>query len=68
MTNIFKNPPKRNEIEAMTIIINIQMMQNKIYGSSFEHSFFEVNTIDELRTLQSDLLIQYNKTVKPCEE
>ena len=54
--------PIRNEIESMTIICNIQMMQDKIYGSHIEHFWFNGNTIDELRNLQDELIKEYNKS------
>jgi hypothetical protein len=53
---------KRNEIEAMGIICNIQMMQNKIYGYQFEYDKFNGNSLEELRELQNNLINEYNKT------
>jgi hypothetical protein len=53
---------KRNEIEAMAIICNIQMMQTKIYGKQFEYKEFSSNSIYELRELQNNLITEYNKT------
>ena len=55
---------QRNEIEAMNIIINIQTMQEKVYGEKFEYKQFNGNTIEELRKLQNDMIIEYNKTFK----
>lgn len=52
----------RNEIEAMTIICNIQMMQDKIHGKHFEYNQFNGNSIDELRDLQDRMIIEYNGT------
>ena len=53
----------RNEIEAMTIICNIQMMQEKVYGSKFEYYQFNGNTIDELRNLQDAMIKEYNTSL-----
>lgn len=53
----------RNEIEAMTIICNIQMMQEKVYGSKFEYYQFNGNTIDELRDLQDSIIKEYNASL-----
>lgn len=55
---------KRNEIEAMVIIVNIQMMQSKVYGKQFEYENFKGNSIDELRNLQDIMVIEYNNTFK----
>jgi len=52
------------EIEAMTIICNIQAMQNKIYGESFQYDQFNGNTLDELRNLQDSLIPLYNNSLK----
>jgi hypothetical protein len=52
----------RDEIEAMTIICNIQMMQEKIHGKSFYHWQFNGNTIEELRNLQDEMIKEYNAT------
>ena len=52
---------KRNEIEAMYIICNIQQMQKCIYSKSFAYDDFKGNTIDELRDLQNNLITDYNK-------
>lgn len=52
----------RNEFEAMTIICNIQMMQDKVYGSRFEYDQFNGNTIEELRELQEKMIKEYNAT------
>lgn len=54
---------KRNEIEAMSIICNIQAMQQTIHGEYFEHASFAGNTVDELRELQSSLIPLYNKAL-----
>jgi hypothetical protein len=53
---------KRNEIEAMDIIINIQCMQDCIYGKRFTYYQFNGNSVEELRKLQDSLIIEYNKT------
>ncbi len=50
------------QIEAQTIIINIQMMQDKVHGKHFEYSDFSGNTIDELRELQEQMIKEYNAT------
>lgn len=55
---------QRNEIEAMTVIINIQMMQDKVYGKRFEYDDFKGNSIEELRELQDKMIIEYNNTFK----
>lgn len=51
------------EVEAMTIIINIQAMQEKIQGKRFEYEQFNGNTLEELRELQEWLIPEYNKAV-----
>lgn len=53
---------RRDEIEAMTIICNIQMMQEKVHGKSFYHWQFNGNTIEELRDLQENMIKEYNAT------
>lgn len=53
----------QENIEAMTIIINIQTMQDKIYGKRFEYDDFNANTVEELRNLQSQLISEWNKAV-----
>lgn len=55
---------KRNEIEAMQLIVNIQMMQDKVHGSHFEYSQFNDNTIEDLRHLQDEMIKEYNATFK----
>ena len=55
---------KRNELEAMTIICNIQQMQKVCYGQSFDYNQFNGNSIDELRDLQNSLIPLYNKAIK----
>lgn len=57
---------ERNETEAMNIIINIQTMQDALYGKHFEHADFNGNTIDELREIQDELIVLYNKHIKPA--
>lgn len=49
--------------EKMQVICNIQLMQEKVYGKSFEYEKFNGNTIDELRQLQEDLIKEYNKSI-----
>ncbi len=56
------NKQNRNEIEAMTIICNIQMMQDKVYGKKFEYKQFNGNSIDELYKLQDAMIKEYNAT------
>ena len=51
---------ERNEIEAMTIICNIQMMQDKVYGERFDYDRFKGNSIEELRELQDQMIKEYN--------
>ena len=55
---------QRNEIEAMNIICNIQAMQQIVYGKQFEYEKFKGNTIEELRKLQEQMIIEYNQTFK----
>lgn len=55
---------QRNEIEAMSIICNIQAMQKTIHGQHFEHASFNANTVDELRDLQSSLIPEYNAALE----
>mgnify|MGYP003502686452 CR=1 FL=1 len=55
---------QRNEIEAMDIIINIQMMQDKVSGEHFQYDQFSGNTIEELRNLQEIMIKQYNESFK----
>jgi hypothetical protein len=54
----------RNEPEAMVIICNIQMMQDKIHGEHFEYFRFNGNTVEELRELQYSLIPEYNNALK----
>lgn len=54
----------RNEVEAMTIICNIQMMQDKVHGEHFEYWRFNGNTIEELRNLQDEMIKEYNASFK----
>lgn len=61
--NTFKTIAIRDEIQAMTIICNIQAMQNVIYGKSFEYADFSANTIAELYNLQNSLIEEYNNAV-----
>lgn len=55
---------KRNEIEAMTVICNIQMMQDKVHGKHFEYDQFNGNSIEELRDMQDRMIVEYNNTFK----
>ena len=52
------------EIEAMQIIINIQTIQEKTLGSSFDYDSFNGNSIEELRNLQEIALKDWNNTFK----
>ena len=54
----------RNEILAMTIICNIQAMQQKVYGKQFEYKQFNGNSIAELEDLQGRMIVEYNATFK----
>ena len=54
----------RNEILAMTIICNIQVMQTKVYGKQFEYKQFNGNSIAELEDLQERMIVEYNATFK----
>jgi hypothetical protein len=47
----------------MSIIINIQIMQEVVYGKRFEYSDFNGNSVDELRNLQSSLIPEYNSKI-----
>lgn len=58
-----KNTIQRNEIEAMTIICNIQMMQDVAYGQRFEYNQFSANSVEELRKLQESLIPVYNAAI-----
>ena len=52
------------EVEAMTVICNIQAMQTRLYGKCFDYDQFNGNTFEELRNLQDTLIPEYNKAVK----
>ena len=52
---------QRNEIEAMDIICNIQAMQKAIWGDAARYDQYKNNTVDELRSIQSELLKAYNE-------
>jgi hypothetical protein len=52
----------QQEIEAMNVICNIQMMQQKVYGESFAYDQFNDNTLEELRTLQDKMIVEYNNS------
>lgn len=64
LSNTTKIIPIRNEVAAMTVICNIQAMQNKVYGKCFDYSDFASNTLDELYNLQDQLITEYNDTFK----
>lgn len=55
---------KRNEIEAMQVICNIQMMQEKIDGTKLPYAYFSTFTCDELFTMQNNLIPFYNNSLK----
>lgn len=48
----------------MNIIVNIQMMQDKVYGKKFEYNQFKNNTIEELYKLQDEMIKEYNNSLK----
>ena len=52
----------RNEIEAMGLIVNTQAMQEKVNGKRWEYKQFKNYDIEQLRTLQDSMIIEYNKT------
>lgn len=54
---------KRNEIEAMTIICNIQQMQKVSYGTNYDYNQFKGKSIEELRELQESLIPVYNTAI-----
>lgn len=54
----------RNEVEAMTIICNIQAMQAIIDGQPFPYENFNDYDIDKLRTMQDELIPAYNIAIK----
>lgn len=62
-----KRTPQQ-EIEAMSIICNIQMMQDRVHGKRFEYKQFAGNTIEELRTLQDTMIKEYNNTFKTSDK
>ena len=52
----------RNEIEAMGLIVNIQTMQEKVNGKRWEYKQFKNYDIEQLRTLQDNMIVEWNKT------
>lgn len=52
----------QEEIQAMNVIINIQMMQEKVYGKKFEYKQFNSNSLDELYELQEKMISEYNNS------
>lgn len=52
----------QEEIQAMNVIVNIQMMQQKVYGKAFEYDQFNGNNLDELYALQDQMIVEYNNT------
>ena len=53
---------KQQEIEAMTIICNIQMMQTKIKGTQDAYKDFNNFSIEDLREFQDSCITKYNAT------
>ena len=50
--------------EKMAVIINIQMLLEKIGDpDSFCFDVLEILSIEGLRAMQADLIIEYNKTI-----
>ena len=62
MKNNFNKMSFDQQNEAMTIICNIRMMQEKTFGEAFPFKSFQSNTIEELRNLQEIAIKEYNKT------
>jgi len=56
------------EIEAMQIICNIQTIQKKTTGSSFDYDSFNGNSIEELRNLQEIAIKDWNNTFKTANQ
>ena len=52
------------EVEAITVIGNIQAMQTSLYGQCFDFDKFNGNTLDELRNLQDKLIPEYNNALR----
>ena len=62
--NKFKKMPLFEQAEAMQIIINIQIMQDKVHGIHYSFEQFVDNTLAELRELQNLMIEEWNKTFK----
>jgi hypothetical protein len=59
------------ETQKMTVIINIQSLENTVYKTdTFKHTFYELNkmNLEELRLLQDSLIDVYNSYLKRKEE
>lgn len=56
--------PQRNEIEAMSIICNIQSMQKVVWGYPAKYEQYKDNSVDELRAIQNELIKAYNEKVR----
>jgi hypothetical protein len=50
--------------QMITVINNISMMENKIYGYSRNTNTLMKMSLDELREIQSKLIPEYNNAVK----
>jgi len=49
--------------EKMDVIINVQMLQEKIYGQVEDFEILNSYDVEELRKIVDDLLPLYNKKV-----
>ena len=54
---------KINEIEAMQVICNIQVMQEKIDGTKLPYKYFSKFSCDELHEMQNNLINDYNSSL-----
>mgnify|MGYP003352164172 CR=1 FL=1 len=63
MTN-FEKMPYIEQVQAMTIICNIQMIQEKIHGKHFSFSDFADNSLNELWSLQDIAIKDWNNYLK----
>lgn len=48
----------------MSVIVNIQMMQDKIWGSHTDFDQLNKRSEESLRKTQDELIVEYNKTVQ----
>jgi hypothetical protein len=53
--------------QMFTVINNISMMENKIYGYSRNTNNYMKMSLDELRQFQYNLIPEYNKTLLETE-